>query len=74
MATMCCVGCGGLSLGGRDHTIVDAAGRRWKFEAHPVFGPIVLRANGDPKTRQPGSRSAFWGAWEKWRDQQREAA
>jgi hypothetical protein len=64
-AKLCCVGC--LSVGGRDHTIVDSKGRRWTFEVHPYCGPIVLRADGNPKARQPGSRSPFWDAWERWR-------
>lgn len=63
---MCCIGCSGLSLGGRDHLIEGADGRRWYFEMHLQFGPMLLRANGDPKTRQPGSRSPFWPAFEAW--------
>lgn len=73
---MCCVGCGGatLTLGGREHVIEDAAGRRWRFEMHPYSGPLVLRANGDPKTRQPGSRSPFWAPFNDWQSQQEEAS
>jgi hypothetical protein len=69
---MCCVGCNGvrLSLAGPDHAVVDAAGRRWVFEQHSYFGPIVLRNDGLPKSRQPGSRSKFWTAWQTWRDAQ----
>lgn len=68
MATMCCIGCNGLSLslGGTDHTIVDEAGGSWTFEMHPYCGPMVLRKDGEPKARQPGSRSAFWPAFERW--------
>lgn len=66
--SMCCVGCKGLSLtpGGRVHAIHDAAGRRWIFEQHHYCGPIVLRKDGEPKARQPGSRSPFWPAYEAW--------
>ena len=48
-------------------TVFDARGRKWTFENTRMFGPIVLRADGEPAARQPGSRSAFWPAWEKWR-------
>lgn len=57
-----------ISWGGPDRTITDAAGKRWKFEDHPRFGPIVLSRSGDPASVQPGSRSAFWPAWTAWRD------
>lgn len=69
MARLCCVGCsGGLSitLGGSDHVVIDARGRRWTFEFHPYCGPIVLKANGDPASRQPSSRSPFWPPFEAW--------
>jgi hypothetical protein len=68
MSRMCCVGCDGLSLtqGGRDHFVTDAKGRRWTFEQHPWCGPIVLRKDGQPKSRQPGSRSIFWPAYQAW--------
>lgn len=66
MATMCCAGCnGGFTLGGRDHVIDDDKGRKWTFEMHPWCGPIVLRRDGNPKTRQPGSRSPFWAAFNR---------
>jgi hypothetical protein len=76
MARMCCIGCGGarLTLGGRDHTIADATGREWTFEMHPYCGPIVLLKNGDPKPKQPGSRSPFWDALEAWQASKKEAA
>lgn len=53
-----------------EFTITDYAGRAWRFENHRMFGPVVLRADGQPKSRQPGSRSAFWPAWQKWHDAQ----
>lgn len=72
MPQLCCIGCNGLSLtlGGREHTVRDSAGRLWRFEQHPYCGPIILRNNGNPKSRQPGCRSAFWPAYEVWRASQ----
>lgn len=69
MSRMCCIGCNGLSLpiGGNEHVITDQMGRSWRFEQHHYFGPIVLRQDGMPKARQPGSRSPFWPAFEAWR-------
>ena len=65
---MCCVNCNGNSLnaGGPEHVITDVSGRAWRFEQHHYCGPIVLRRDGNPKTRQPGSRSPFWPAYEAW--------
>ena len=48
------------------HTLT-VAGRRVTFEAHRHLGPILLRADGEPRARQPGPRSEFWPAWERWR-------
>lgn len=39
---------------------------RWLVEIHRYCGPIVLRKDGEPRVRQPGARSAFWDAWERW--------
>lgn len=73
---MCCISCAGvsLSMGGLDHTIVDANGRSWFFENHRIFGPLVLRKDGEPKKNQPGPRSAFWPAFDRWNSARREAA
>lgn len=70
---MCCISCAGLNftLGGRDHTIQDARGRRWTFEFHPYCGPIVLNSKGDPREKQPGSRSPFWAAFAAWQAERR---
>ena len=57
-----------ISWGGLDRLITDAAGKVWKFEDHPRFGPIILNRRGDPAASQPGSRSPFWSAWTAWRD------
>jgi hypothetical protein len=51
-------------------TIFDERGIAWTFENSRMFGPLLLRADGEPRARQPGERSAFWPAWERWRDQQ----
>lgn len=53
------------------HAITDAAGRSWRFEQTRYFGPVLVRADGEPLSRQPGTRSAFWPAYEQWRAQQR---
>lgn len=45
---------------------VDARGRVWRFEFHRYFGPLVLGKRGEPLSRQPGSRSPFWQAFEAW--------
>lgn len=55
--------------GEREHVITDQAGKAWRFEMHRICGPIVLRADGQPKARQPGSRSPFWPAFEAWHQQ-----
>lgn len=75
-AALCCIGCNGLSLslGGRDHTIVDDAGRSWFFEMHPYCGPMVLRKDGQPKAHQPGGRSPFWPAFDRWNAARKAAA
>lgn len=72
MPTLCCIGCNGLSLtlGGRDHTIVDDAGRSWSFEDHRYFGPIVLRKDGEPRAVQPGSQG-FMSAAGTWASRSR---
>jgi hypothetical protein len=69
MTGMCCVNCQGvrIKLCGPMHVITDSKGRAWRFEEHHYCGPIVLRNDGEPKARQPGSTSAFWTAYEAWR-------
>lgn len=57
-----------LMLGGPDHVIV-ADGKRWNFEMHPVCGPVVLNAKGDPLNHQPGPRSDLWTAVTLWAQQ-----
>ena len=49
------------------HSITDAAGRKWCFEQNSMFGPLILRGDAEPAARQPGSRSAFWAAYDAWR-------
>ena len=60
---LCCKDCAGCVA---EHVIVDAHGQSWRFEMHHFCGPIVLRQDGQPKTTQPGSRSAFWPAFDAW--------
>ena len=60
---------GSVSLGGPDRRIVDATGKAWTFEDHPRLGPVVLNKRGDVAKQQPGSRSAFWPAWQAWKEQ-----
>lgn len=60
---------GTLNMGGPDRRIEDAAGKVWIFEDHPRFGPVVLNSRGNPTAQQPGGRSAFWPAWQAWKDQ-----
>lgn len=58
-----------ISWGGPDRFITDEDGKRWKFEDHPRFGPVILNRRGDEAATQPGSRSKFWPAWLAWNDQ-----
>lgn len=58
-----------VSYGGPDRRIVDAAGKAWTFEDHPRLGPVVLNSNGQEMANQPRERSAFWPAWQAWKDQ-----
>lgn len=60
----CCIA--HAAPGELEHVITDQAGKAWRFEMHRICGPIVLRADGQPKARQPGSRSPFWPAFEAW--------
>jgi hypothetical protein len=54
------------SADAREHEAVDDRGKVWRFEMHHFCGPIVLRKDGDPVARQPGDRSAFWQAFDRW--------
>ncbi len=47
--------------------IVDATGKRWRFEVDRYFGaPQVLRRDGQPAAVQPPERSPFWPAFAVW--------
>ena len=72
---MCCAECCRVHLAPRgvEHVISDASGKFWAFEPHPWLGPVVLRANGEPKARQPGGRSRFWPAYQAWADSRKQA-
>ena len=39
---------------------------RWLVEVHPHCGPILVGKRGDPLKNQPGPRSRFWDAFERW--------
>lgn len=47
------------------HT-VSSKGKKWTFEYHDYFGPSVLRKDGEISARQPGPRSDFWKAFDRW--------
>lgn len=66
MSGWCCLGCARPRALAGDHVVVDERGKRWNFEMHPYCGPIVLRRDGQPAARQPGSRSPFWKPFEQW--------
>lgn len=55
---------------------VSYKGKTWTFEYHDYFGPSVLRKDGEISARQPGPRSNFWKAFERWerRRERQEAA
>lgn len=63
MTPLCCAAC---TEGGQEHVVTDVHGQPWRFEMHHFCGPIVLRKDGQPKERQPGSRSPFWPAFDAW--------
>jgi hypothetical protein len=70
MNRMCCASCSdqNQAISEKAHTITDAAGRQWSFEAHYWVGPIVLRKDGRPAARQLGDASPFWAAYQSWRE------
>jgi hypothetical protein len=55
-----------ISYAGPTRHISDAKGKRWTFEMHDYFGPIVLNKSLDPLPTQPGERSPFWHAVTRW--------
>ena len=52
--------------GGPIHTLIDARGKRWTFENHPYCGPMIVSPKTHEPAREPGPKSAFWPAYEKW--------
>ncbi len=49
---------------------IYARGRCFYFEWHPHCGPTVInRLTGEPTANQPGERSPFWDAVQRWHDQ-----
>lgn len=51
--------------------ILYANGKKYRFEDSDMFGPVVIKVNGDPTKNQPGVRSPFWDRYKLWRDQNR---
>ncbi len=45
---------------------VALRGKKWCFAYSPYFGPTLLTKNGEPSKRQPGPRSNFWKAFDRW--------
>ena len=41
-------------------------GRMWRWEFSKRTGPLFLRADGEPRVRQPGEKHPVWAAVEKW--------
>ena len=70
MNCVCCKRIGGalLMMGGPNLNI-EVDGKRWRFEMHSRFGPMVVNAVGDPIDNQPGPRSKFWTAVTRWAEQ-----
>ena len=45
----------------------DTGGRLWKWEFNPWFGPLFLRADGEPLKRQPiAENHPAWAPFEAW--------
>ena len=70
MNCVCCkpVGRALIMMGGPD-CIIEIDGKRQCFEMHPMFGPAVQNARGEPADKQPGPRSKFWTAVTLWVEQ-----
>ena len=51
--------------------LTDAAGKVWRFEWHDYCGVDVVGRRDESLARQPGRRSAFWPAFQKWLDDHR---
>ena len=72
-------GCGALGLSARDglFSAHDADPVQPAQQGEQDHGDgtddKALRADGQPRERQPGPRSAFWPAFEKWRAAHRPA-
>jgi hypothetical protein len=51
---------------------LDRLGRTVRFEFSEQFGPLFLRANGEPLQKQPHPRSAAWAVFEEWHQAKRQ--
>ena len=50
---------------------ICAGGKLYCFEDSDMFGPILIKKNGDPKKWQPGQYHPFWDAHMAWSKQGR---
>ena len=41
-------------------------GKKNFMEFNPMFGPLFLNENGEPRKRQPTERNPVWREFEKW--------
>jgi len=55
-----------LCVAGPIHELTDANGKVWHFEYHWLFGPTVVRKDGEFAKRQPTEGSPFWPAFSAW--------
>lgn len=55
--------------------VIDAKGKRYRFEDSDMFGPALVDRRGDPlKNPWPNERSPFWTAHAAWRKAGRRVA
>lgn len=66
-----CCNAGARLAGGERDFVILVGGRRFVFEMHPMCGPAVLTAKGNPSDRQPGPNHGFWLAVTLWGQQGR---
>jgi hypothetical protein len=45
---------------------ICAGGKLYRFEDSDMFGPIMIKKDGDPKKWQPGQYHPFWDAHRAW--------
>jgi hypothetical protein len=47
-------------------SVADVKRGRYRFDFSDRFGPLFVRANGEPLKNQPQPGSAAWSAFESW--------